>query len=241
MQLLPVVTSSTIVSLEHFWHALLLYHDKPHVINRKIAGVVQLNFCALISEKIKQIHDIFTYTGILYEIRKLKEINRASITDEFLKSFIEPYDKKFKLVAISAEEFKKANSGVFISVRILLSRIKLCPDCIEIVIMDKDQNRASFLAVSKDVKLAVSPPFVYHIEHTRNGNVRICLESIENCETSNADWICNSVFSKILKWAEDVDEPEHTASLSLVDIDIYYQTYSRLKEKYYENLVKVVT
>lgn len=239
MQLLPVVTSSTIVPLTNFWHALSLYHDKPHVLNRKIAGVVQLYLCKLVSDKIKQIHDIFTYAGILYEVRKLQKIDRHSVTPEFLKSFTEPYDKQSKLNTVSLDDFNKASSGVFISVRILLSRVKLCPNCIELTILDKNENKGTFFAIAEDRKLAVAPPFVYHIECTQTGNVRICLEEIEDCETSSAEWLCDTVFSKILKWGEDTEESTHIDSLSLVDIDVYYQTYCRLKEKYYEEIVRV--
>lgn len=239
MLLLPIVTSSTIIPLTDFWHALLLYHDKPHVINRKIAGVVQLYLCELVSDKIKHIFDIFTYSGILYEVRKLQKIERNYVTDEFLKSFIEPYDKHAKLNATSLDDFKRATKGVFVSVRILISRTKLCPNCIELVILDRNQNRATFYAIAEEAKLALAPSFVYHIECIKTGNVRICLEEIEDCEKNSAEWLCSTVFPKILKWAEDVQEFTNIESLSLVNVDAYYRTYHKLKETYYEQLLKV--
>lgn len=196
MQLLPIVTSSTIIPSTNFWHAMLLYYDNPHVVNRKIAGVVELYLYELISDKIKQIQDIFTYTGILYEVRKLQEIDRHYVTDKFLKSFIEPYDKLAKLKAVSSDDFKKASNGIFLSVRILISRAKSCPNCIELVILDKNQNRGSFFAIAEERILAVAPAFVYHIECTQTGNVRICLEEIEDCETSSAEWLFSTVFRK---------------------------------------------
>lgn len=229
------------ISLQQFWKSVLLYHNKPHTVNRKIAGVVQLYLYEFESKKIKSLKDIFTYSGILYELRKINDINSKSIDHNFSLSFIEPYDKEFKPRVVSIKTVEEAPSGIFLSVRILLSRIKPYEKSVEVVVLNKNSNCATFLAVSKDVKYCIAPPFSYTVELETFGHLRITLDSVDDCESSSADWLCEHLFTKLLKWSEDCDENHGCLdSLALLDVDVYYNLYHSLKLKYGSEIMKVI-
>lgn len=241
MWTIPIITSSTTVLLNRFWDAVMIYHDKPHTVNRKLGGIVQLSFFELISAKIKNVYDLFTQSGILYEVRKLKDITSDFITDDFIRSFIEPYDKNFELRKSDINDFKNSYESVFISVRILLSRIKGHENCVEIVILSKKDNKAVFHSVCVDKEKSIAPQFPYTIEYMNSGHVRIVLENIEDCESNSANWLCESVFAKILKWTESLeDNSSRIESLSLIDVEQYYKLYHSLKTKYSQALINVI-
>lgn len=241
MWTIPIITSSITVPLNRFWDALVVYHDKPHTVNRKLGGIVQLSFFKLFSAKIKNVYELFTHSGILYEVRKLKDITSDSITDDFIRSFIEPYDKNFELRKSHTDDLKNSYDGVFISVRILLSRIKGHENCVEIVILNKKDNKATFHSVSVDKEKSVAPQFPYTIEYMNSGHVRIVLENIEDCESNSANWLCENVFTKILKWVDSLeDNPNRIESLSLINVEQYYRLYHSLKTKYSQALINVI-
>lgn len=232
MQQIPIVTSSCVVPPQQFWKSILLYHNKPHIVNRKVAGIVQLYLYEFRSDKIKQPKDIFSYAGILYEVRKLDSLHKDAVTSDFIRNFIEPYDKKFKCVETTLDQLEKQFNGVFISVRILLSRIKPYEKSVEIVLLDKNENSVTFWAVSKERKHSIAPSFVYSIELDQTGHLRIMLNTIEDCETNSAEWLCDHVFSKLLSWCEDYEYKSSLGSLTLVNVESYYNFYHTLKVKY---------
>lgn len=242
MHNIPIITSSCLVPLQQFWKSVLLYHNKPHTVNRKIAGVIQLYLYEFASKKITNIRDVFNYSGILYELRKIDDISSRTIDENFIFKFIEPYDKEFKPKIVSLNVVEEAITGVFVSIRILLSRVKPYEKSVEIVILNKNDNRAIFLAVSKESKYSIAPAFTYTIELETAGHLRIILDCIEDCETNSADWLCEHLFTKLLKWSEDYENNQTSLeSLSLLNVDVYYNLYHKLKAKYSEKILKVHT
>lgn len=240
MQHIPIITSSNLVPLQQFWKSVLLYHNKPHTVNRKVAGVIQLYLYEFDSKKIKNLNDVFSYSGILYELRKVDDVNCKSIDENFVLKFTEPYDKEFKPKKVCLKTVEEATNGLFISIRILLSRIKPYEKSIEVVLLNKTENCATFLAVSKETKYSIAPPFAYTVELEKSGHLRIILDSIEDCENSSADWLCEHLFEKLLKWSEDYESNEECLeSLSLLDVGVYYNLYHKLKVKYCDEILKV--
>lgn len=241
MQHIPIITSSCVVPLQQFWKSVLLYHNKPHTVNRKVAGVIQLYLYEFDSKKIKNVKDIFSYSGILYEIRKLDDINRKTLDENFVIKFTEPFDKEFKPKKVCMTTVGEATTGVFLSIRILLSRVKPYEKSVEVVILNKNDNNATFLTVGKESKFSIAPPFAYTVELETCGHLRIILDSIEDCESGSADWLCEHLFTKLLKWSEDYEDDRTCLdSLSLIDVDVYYNSYHKLKIKYSQQILKVI-
>ncbi|XP_018561921.1 probable tRNA (uracil-O(2)-)-methyltransferase isoform X2 [Anoplophora glabripennis] len=204
----PLVTSTTVITPSVFWDVVMLYHNRPHVVN------------------------------LLYEMRKLKKLTRENVSESFLRGLLECYDKNVTLNAVSTNDFNERCEGIFISVRILISR-KSSNECMEIVIFDKNENTATFLAVSEKHAHPLAPPFPYNVELTSSGNLRIKLLNFEDADTAHAEWIAAKLFPKLLKWTdEDMDLTDTTGSLSLISIDDYSCTYGRIKSKYGNDLVK---
>lgn len=237
----PLVTSSTVLSPTVFWDTVTLYHNRPHLVNRKLLAASQAQFfkANFHSKSITCISEIFTRSAILYEVRKLKVLSKENISENFLREFFECYDKNVVLKVVSVKDFKEECNGIFISVRILISR-KSANKSIEIVILDKDKNTAMFFAVSEDDVHPIAPPFSYNIELTSSGNLRINLQNFEDADTTHAEWIADKLFPKLMKWAESgIDLNNTSGSLSLISVDDYCFTYGKIKSKYGDYLVKV--
>jgi hypothetical protein len=93
MDRIPLVTSSTTFPLLNFWNSVMVYHDRPNVVNRKLAAVAPVLLCeiSLHSPRIKRLSEIFTREALLYEIRKLP--NLQMITPQFIREITGSYDK----------------------------------------------------------------------------------------------------------------------------------------------------
>ncbi|CAG9762651.1 unnamed protein product [Ceutorhynchus assimilis] len=242
---LPLATSSTIIPQTKFWEAVILYHNRPHLINRKILAVSQALFYEIHfnSENSVTLQDLINRASILYELRKLDEISPENLREGFLRRLLESYDKNVKLEEVKLEDIKFSCTGIFVSARVLFPRLKQCPKAIELIIIDKEHNKIRFLVVSDSIKKIhyVGPPFPYEIELTNTQNLRINVDSIENADTSHAEWLVDKLFEKLIKWTQqtDDDSKQIIQSLSLVKTDEYCLTYNRIKETYGEKLVNV--
>ncbi|XP_060528805.1 probable tRNA (uracil-O(2)-)-methyltransferase [Cylas formicarius] len=237
----PLATSSTIVSVDKFWAAVLLYHDRPHLVNRNLVACSQAVFCQIILSKSGiLLNELFSKYAILYEVRKLKAISKDFINLAFVMALVKSYDKNAKLVLITIEDFKAACSGTFVSIRVLFPRPKSCQKSLEFVTFDKDVNRARFLSVNNHEKLHIAPPFAYEIQLGMDSHLVISLDSFEDADTVHAQWIADKLFTKLLKWIDNFNESKKTIhSLSLVNIDEYCSIYNTLKDKYGQNLIKL--
>lgn len=238
MKFLPLATSGTIISTYNFWNAVLLYHDRPQVVNRKIIGVSQ-SFIYRIefhSTSVK-IKDLLTHAGLLYEVRKITELNQSN-SFNLIKGILEPYDKTVIITEVTEEFLKQNSEDIFISARKLLPK-QSNNFCIELVLFDKDNNLVTFLA-AEDGKNISAPPFPYHVEIMSTGHVRLLVDNFEDAETSSAEWLVDKLFLKLIKWAEEYSSEAITdPSLKLVDIEEYSQLYKNLKDKYGQKMVLI--
>ncbi|KAJ8933361.1 hypothetical protein NQ314_014076 [Rhamnusium bicolor] len=236
----PLATSSTCLTSIAFWETVLLYHCRPHLVNRKLIAVSQILFHKIyLHSKSINISEIFTRSAILYEVRKLNKLTKENISEDFIKSIVEYYDPKIMLIESSIKDFKEECNGVFMSVRILMPRNQKLGKSIEVVILDKDKNTATFVAVSENGKAISAPPFPYQIELTVTFNLRINLNNFEDADTTHAEWIAEKLFKKLLKWVEnDIEDNKQMHSLSLITVDEYCLTYGNLKTKYGDSLIR---
>lgn len=234
----PLATSCTIVPLENFWESILLYHDRPHLINRKLAAANQILFCKLnIDLDICKINEIFTREALLYEINKLKVLSNFST--DCIKSIVQTYYKNIEIVKSNWDDFKNNNESTFISIRLLFPRTQ-GEKCLEIVILNKLKKTVTFYAIQDRTSKLIAPDFPYNIELTSSGYLRIILNSFDDAETKSSDWLADKLFIKLLKWAENLNLNTNPIlkSLSQIDTEKYCELYNQLKNKYAEDLVK---
>ncbi|XP_018330185.1 probable tRNA (uracil-O(2)-)-methyltransferase [Agrilus planipennis] len=241
---LPLVTNDEFVSVDQFWSALLLYHERPHIANRRIIGASQIFFMKVQfkSKCVKRITELFTFSALIYEIRKMEKLSKEYVKPDFIKSILEPYDKKCELKESSVDEFLNCQNGTFISVRILLPRQNNYKQNVEVVVFDKNENLnvVTFFSVAERNEKIAAPVFPYDIEFLPPGIINVCVDCIEYAETVSADWLVGVLFPKLMKWAkESAFKLDVKNSLSLVNIDLYSNLYHSLKEKYGKQIVQM--
>ncbi|CAG9815628.1 unnamed protein product [Phaedon cochleariae] len=185
---------------------------------------------------VSKFKEIFTPSAILYEKRRLD--NFKNIGEDFIKNIIECYDRNVTLIPYTEQMFKEDSTGLFVSVRILLSKKNINHKSIEVVVLDKNTNSAIFTAVCEPGESVLAPPFIYELELNAS-NFRINLRDYEDAESTHAEWLADKLFPKLLKWSEIDTECRSTVKcLSLIPIDEYCILYSELKQKYAESLHK---
>lgn len=120
----PLATSSTQYSTDAFWEAVTVYHDRPHLVNRRLLAASQALFYKVIfsCKDVKHISELFTKPAILYEMRKLESISKEAMTVEFLKNMIDCFDKNVELIPVDEKAFQEERHGIFVSARVLLPR-----------------------------------------------------------------------------------------------------------------------
>ena len=237
--LLPLVTSSCTVSKRSFWPALLVYHARPHIVNKRIMGVSQARFYKAEFSKETVEGNLFSFASVMYEVRKLPNLHGDSLED-LISNILRPHDKCLRLEETSVKLFSESDDGIYISVRVLLPKHVGGRKHVEIVVLDKKRMIATFYAVGEKHDPILAPPFPYMIELSPAGNLRILVTNFEDADTSCSDWLVGKLFPKLIKWCTDGTGPATgTPSLSLVDIDRYADAYHDLKIKYGKRLVDV--
>lgn len=235
----PLVISSSKLTITEFWNAVMVYHSRPHLVNKKILAASQILFYNANSPNsdISQLSEMFTKFAVLYEMRQLKAIAKENITEQFIRNIVECSYKNLSLSESNEDEFKQKNFGFYISLRILLSRNKRSDVSVEIVLLNKNRNNAHFLAVTELDKFPSAPLFPYEIQLDDNFNLRINLNDFEDADTASAEWLASNLFPKLLKWSKQ-DENASIRSLSLISVDNYSLVYNRLKNSFADELIK---
>ncbi|CAG9834193.1 unnamed protein product [Diabrotica balteata] len=234
----PLATGSEQIPVSVFWETVLLYHNRPYLVNKLVTAITKIALYKIDCKgSFGHISELFTLTSILYERRKLKELSKETINDDFIKSFVECYDKSFKLDKINEETFLDNFSGVYISVQVLISRRSTDHKVLELAIFDKDTNSAVFLTAYENSEDMITPNFPYEF-NWKHGCFGLNLQNFEDADTSKGEWLAFTLFPKLLKWSEADDSKNTIRSLSLVALDEYCVIYERLKRTYVKDLLK---
>lgn len=234
---LPLVTSSNIVDVGTFWNSLLLYIDRPHLVNRKLVAVLPFLIYE-INTQCTSLKNVFTHSAILYETRKLKSLTKSDITVEFLKNIFETHDKNVSFIERDPEFIGNVSNGLFVIVHVLLPKNSFYKQSVEVVILDKSKNFAHFNAIADVNDQIAAPPFPYDIKLSSTGQLQITVDKIEYADTNHSEWLVDKLFAKLIKWMEQPEFDCSIKSLCLISTEDYYFTYMDLKNKYGDKLVK---
>ncbi|CAG9865408.1 unnamed protein product [Phyllotreta striolata] len=233
----PLVTSSECFTPSLFWEVVQLYHNRPFLANKLITAVTKVLFYRTSSSHSNLI-ELFSPAAVLYEKRRLKSLSKESISVDFIKSFIEPFDKNVLLTESNEEEFNTDLSNTFISVQLLMSRRNTDHVVLEIAIFDKDKNSAVFIGVYEEKEETLTPRFPYQF-HCSGRTFKINLLNFEDADSPQAEWLADVLFPKLVKWSEcEAEKKSPITTLSLVPADTFSVIYSRLKKTYVADLLK---
>ncbi|XP_074031369.1 probable tRNA (uracil-O(2)-)-methyltransferase isoform X1 [Leptinotarsa decemlineata] len=239
--MLPVpLTIADSIPRSTFWEIVMLFHNRPFLINRLVTATSPALFHKVLfkSSSVEHVSELFTTSAILSEMRQMKIFSKTAISEEFITNILQCYDKNMVLTPSNEASFIDEPDGVFISVRILLSKINIAHKCLEVVVLDKDKNSAVFISVAEPGESRIAPPFPYELE-LNSSSFRMNLSNFEDADSTHADWLADKLFPKLLKWSKSNFVPTNKVNpLSLISIDEYCFLYSELKKKYSENLLK---
>ncbi|XP_068082497.1 probable tRNA (uracil-O(2)-)-methyltransferase isoform X2 [Anabrus simplex] len=224
MESLPsklVMKSSTSASSSQVWMAIKVWHDKPHVINRRVTGAVPI------------------LTSNIDKSVPLNEVYKSLIDTKITKSMA---DDEIKQIFSSMDIYKKDEDGDF---GLCLTLRKLIPrnsshhlPLLEITILDEVHCKATFFSLHQEHKqhiFILETPYTFQFVE---GEIQLVAHVDELAENPYISWLMKSVFPKIEKWAECTID-QNIPSLSLVSVDRYTLLYQDLKKKYGQKMVEI--
>ncbi|XP_022918113.2 probable tRNA (uracil-O(2)-)-methyltransferase [Onthophagus taurus] len=233
---IPLITSGCTVSLDKYWESVMVYHNRPQLVNKKLMGVTQASFYS-VQSSLTNLLEFLTCSAILYETMKLPQLTKINICN-LINDILKPYDKNLVLTKIDLNDFNSSTSGIFISLRIVIPKLSIHKKCVEIVVLNKNKNIASFIA-GMESNVNIAPNFLYNLELMSSNHVRCTVNNFEDADTNSANWLVDKLFMKLIKWAqEELKEPPQE-SVKLISMDAYSDLYVNLKEKYGKDMVKI--
>lgn len=130
--------SSTVIDVAAYWQAIRLYCKKPHVINRRLAGITTIGafeFTVPITKEIvQQIH---------CDLSAAKDLLGSSVADlsSMLRNFLAKHDRNLTVLNNWTEsdvhEDESNRTGIMVVSKLLAKNMKLHSACLELVILGK--------------------------------------------------------------------------------------------------------
>lgn len=132
----PLITSSNALNVEQFWTAVFLYHNSPHLVNRRLLGIKQLFLLRIkFNNKNYKLKDVFNYSELELHFRRQTPFSFDNITKDIIINVLELNTNNFTCEEVQLEDVENDDSGTFISVRVLLPRLVKAKKCVEIAII----------------------------------------------------------------------------------------------------------
>lgn len=217
-----IAVSQPVLSPERFKEAVLIWVEKPHTINRRLAGIKPLNHYLLKNCESEQ--------ELCCLISKI-----ASAGTEELHCLFETCS------AVETTDILHSECGtmtVLLERNLLPKHMYRFQSTREVVILSEDF--VVFCNTSKDSTL--SPRCTYKLSLDQGNRIHLELLGTSNETDTSVAWLKEHVLHKVCKWAcsapinhKQVSVP----SLGLVSIEKYSATYFNLKKKYGQHLCKI--
>lgn len=130
---LPLATSDEPISIKKFWEITFLYHNSPHLVNRRILGVSQLFFLEVKFNDLYKIKDVLNYDDVSVQVKR-NNFSKDNIVTifELNTNKTETFDVDFDTV--------RNGEGIYVSARTLLPRNTKVDKGIEIVLIGNNQS-----------------------------------------------------------------------------------------------------
>ncbi|KAJ6633080.1 putative tRNA (uracil-O(2)-)-methyltransferase [Pseudolycoriella hygida] len=226
---------------QNFWRVAKLYLEKPHTVNKRLAGTVPLSFFKSTNEI-----SLETFMELRNYLRNETEYNGDRVIEFFkgnqIDAFKCPAVLLDDLVSASDNEDVVLNHNRIIIVRKMLPKNKnLYENVSELVLIDFTSKSASFTTI--DAADGVSP-FSYRVMLTSDNLISIEVIGDES-NSKVCTWIKHCLLPKLVKWhdqelgADSQGMVSNVESLSLVNIEEYNDLYNQLKAKYGLEMVKI--
>lgn len=215
-----------------FWHAIDIWLNKPHVVNRRILAssrILTLEFQDTDSE----ISDWIETTEFNY-ILSSENITEKLVSSKFIK------ESNINLNKTSFSELENSKKYLNIS-RLLPRNPEIYSPTIEVTIVEKDNNSiTSYYKCLLNDKQSLGFKYPYQICY-RNNEISIKVKKLEDKNDPSLEWIKTHLFPRLIKWIDNSEMQNNfvSGSLNLVPTDKYAELYGQLKQKYGAEIVKI--
>nr|CAG4642587.1 EOG090X07W1 [Evadne anonyx] len=212
--------------MSNFWKAIKIWSQKPHVVNKRLAGVTVVSSWKLPS----------SFTSFNHVVEKTAELNSVDV--ERVADVLTGWSWEKENVWTDELPMNQDSNDCFLSLRKCIPKQPhRYQPVYELEFMDFKLKQAVYIPLLKNDQqsdtLLPSCPYALSLV-----NEQIHLEIHNNNE--NGSWILKNVMPKLQKWFAEMDECDPGAqSLRLVSFEDYNQLYQQLKEKYVAQITKI--
>lgn len=234
-----IANESTNNSVSQFWKAISIWMRNPHVINRRILT----SHILLAIEVNCNILDIFEH------------IVKLQIQLDDFEYDLSTENQRYILEKLNIVEFCQSleclnpietlnDDKVYLYVKKLLPRnAQLFSPTLEFTFIDKRVNCVtSFYKHIMQDRQCLGPGAAYSIQHYEYSATCLSIHKPEDRDHDiSCNWLRSKFLPRLIKWMVNENDKigPKINSLSLVSAERYTSLYSRLKEKYGTEMVKV--
>lgn len=231
MEFVVIISEKCNTDVTQFWQAIDIWLNKPHVINRRI----------LVSSRLITFEYKETESELINWINELHFSSLETHEENYVFSQ-KLFHNSLKINANHSSFIDLEANRKFINISKLLPRNQeIFSPTLEVTLVDKETNRiTSFYKCFSNEKQSLCFQYPYRISF-ENSEI---LMSVEKNYANNScfKWLKEQLFPRLVKWTMDEGEMKNSfinGSLNLVPMDRYADLYSKLKEKYGAEIVKI--
>lgn len=131
----PLLTASEEITPEQYWSSIFLYHNSPHLVNRKLLGIKQLFYLKIsFNNESYKLKDVLSYEELESQIRRFVPFS-SNISKDIVLNIIELNTNNSVVENVDFNNILSAEDGNYVSVRLLLPRNSKAPKGVEVVII----------------------------------------------------------------------------------------------------------
>jgi len=211
----------------NFWKAIKIWSQKPHVVNKRLAGVT-------VASSWKSPSSFTSFSDVVEKTAELNKVATERVADVIT-------ELKWEKESVWTDELpmNQDSNDCYLSLRKCIPKQpNRYQPVYELEFIDFKLNQAVYIPLLRndETKDNLLPSCAYALSLADD---KIHLE-IHNDGESGA-WIHNNVLPKLQKWFAEMDECDAIGaqSLRLVSFEAYNELYQHIKEKYVHNITSI--